>query len=184
MDEYQREKQVQESKAEWLHTWWERRSPHYETVPNCTEHLDSHHSSVHWGLSSAIHWGSVEADWSMQTKACRLPEQGEASCTTTKEGWHPSDVRRHPSCHVIECRWRLTACNIHSFICDETAERAPKVLTVHADTGWTSERYSPPGYDLFSFCFPPSLSTVSFSPFLLATQDAAWTSARCHGNQD
>lgn len=48
----------------------------------------------------------------------------------------------------------------------------------------------PPGWDLFSFYFPPSLSRL-FPPLLLPSppffspqQDAAWTSARYHGNQD
>lgn len=49
----------------------------------------------------------------------------------------------------------------------------------------------PPGWDLLSFYFPPSLSRL-FLPLLLPSppfffspqQDAAWTSAHYHGNQD
>lgn len=42
-------KKERESRAEWLldHNTSERVSPHYETVSNCTEHLGSHHASVH-----------------------------------------------------------------------------------------------------------------------------------------
>lgn len=57
------------------HNTSERVSPHYETASYCAELLDP---TTPLFTTEVCHWGSVDAEWSKQTKG--LSVKGEAGC--------------------------------------------------------------------------------------------------------